>query len=78
MSTYEKDKNASFKATLGIILIIVGFIVLASGKPMVGDPKITDMTPLSFFMGFTLIGLGGLIGYKNFKTILTKEEDPPF
>ena len=76
MSTYEKDKNASFKATLGVILIIAGFIVLVSGKPMVGDPTITDMTPLSFGMGITFIILGALIGYKNFNVLLTNEKDP--
>ena len=60
------------RVLIGVILMIMGFIVWASGKPSPGDPTIMMPTYSSMLIGCVLIIVGFFIGRKSFDTVLDK------
>jgi len=63
----SKEKFVTFKASIGVLLIIVGFLTIPSGEYVPGDPSTSLATIPSITIGVVLIIIGYLIGKRNFK-----------
>lgn len=69
-------KKLQWKVALSITLILVGFIILTSGKPMKYDPSIINPTIWNILGGVFIMLVGIIIGGKKLKEYIDEDDEP--